>query len=125
MADLQQGPSQRVPSPLFNGGAFGFTAAALVLAPFLAAANIFHSYLPFLFLRVWVIGFCWYGILLARRAGGFRKSWLVMYVIIALPFALVWGLKVDEWALIDLASAVLIGLSAVFLRSEPPPRGAA
>jgi len=125
MPDLQQAPSQRVPSQLFSGGAFGFTAAALVLAPFLAAANVFHSYLPFLLLRVWVIGFCWYGGLLARRAGGFRRSWLLVYVLIALPFALVWGLKVDEWALIDLLSAALIGLSAIFLRTEPSQRGAA
>ena len=51
--------------------------------------------------------------------------YLLVYVLIALPFALVWGLKVDEWALIDLVSATLIGLSAIFLRTELSQRGGA
>jgi hypothetical protein len=125
MADLEQPWLHRVPSQLFSGGAFAVTAVALLLAPFLAAADLFHSYTPFLLLRIWVIGFCWYGGMLARRAGGFRRSWLLIYVAIALPFVLVWGLKVEMWAIIDLVSAVLIGVSAIFLRTYPVPRGAA
>lgn len=112
----------RIPSHLFNGAAFGFTAAALVLAPVLAGLDLAGSYLPYLLLRMWMIGFCIYGAMLARRAGGPRRAWQAVYVVIALPFALVWGLEVEQWAVIDLSAAALIGLSALFLRSEPGVR---
>ena len=112
-------PVSRVPSQHFSGGAFGFTAAALVLAPFMAAGNVFHSYIPFLLLRLWTLGFCWYGMTLARRAGGVRRVWQAVYGLVALPFLFVWGLNVEGWAVIDWASAALIGVSAIFLRTEP------
>ncbi len=109
----------RVRLQAFNGGVFGLTAAALVLAPLLAGANAFHSYTPFLLLRLWIVGFCWYGASLARRAAGLRRSWQGIYVIIALPFLFLWGLKVEEWAIIDFIAAALVGVSAAFLRTEP------
>ncbi len=118
-------PPSRVRSQHFSGGAFGFTAAALVLAPVMAAENVFHSYTPFLLLRLWTLGFCWYGVTLARRAGGVRRTWQVVYGLIALPFLVAWGLAVEQWAVIDWASAALIGVSAFFLRTEPASTGAA
>jgi len=108
----------------FNGGVFGVTAAALVLAPVLASGNLFHSYVPFLVLRLWIVGFCWYGAGLAHRAGGLRRSWQAIYVMIALPFLFLWGLKVEEWAIIDFIAAALVSVSAVFLRTAPGRDGA-
>jgi len=56
---------------------------------------------------------------LARRAGGVRRVWQAVYGLVALPFLFVWGLNVEGWAVIDWASAALIGVSAIFLRTEP------
>lgn len=108
----------RVRSQLFAGGAFGFTIAALIAAPLAAAADVFHSYTPFLLLRVWVVGFCWYGNSLAIRAGGLRRSWQVIYALIGLPYLFVWGLPVEVWMVIDLTTAFLIGVSVFVLRTE-------
>ena len=114
-----------MPSLLFNPGAFAFTAGALLLAPIAAELNVFRSYTPFLLLRFWMIGFCVYGIVLAQRARGLRIAWRVIYSLLAIPFAFVWKIPVEQWALIDVVSATLVGMSAIFLRTEPRRPGAA
>jgi len=70
-------------------------------------------------LRLWMVGFCLYGIVLSNAAGGFRKVWQFAYGIMAIPFILIWGLSVEQWAIIDWIWAGLISLSAFFLRTEP------
>ncbi len=109
----------RVRSEHFAGEVFAFTVGGLILSPLAAAANLFHSYTPFLLLRLWVLGFCWYGITLARRAGGHRRLFRFMYALVVLPFLFIWGLPIDTWALIDWGAALLIALSAPLLRTEP------
>jgi hypothetical protein len=111
--------SDRIRSLLFADGAFVFTFVALVLAPVLAALDLVHSYTPYLLLRLWMIGFSVYAFVLSRRAGGLRRAWQLVYVLIALVFAFVRGIEIEDWAVIDLVCATLVGLSTPFLRTEP------
>jgi len=104
---------------LFYGPPFAVTIVALVLAPVLAAADLAGSYLPYALLRFWMIGFCLYGITLARSAGGLRRLWQVVYGAIAIPFAFIRGLEVEQWAVIDFVAAACVAASALFLRTEP------
>lgn len=104
-----------------KGPAFIWTALILVLAPIVADANILGSYVPFILLRLWLVGFSLYGILLARRAGGFRRGWVAVYALIGATFTLVWGLEVEMWAVLDWLAAGLVLLSTAFLRTEPLP----
>jgi hypothetical protein len=114
--------SKRRPLDGFVPAAFVGTIIALIGAPIAAAADIFHSYLPFAALRLWMAGFAVYGILLANAAGGFRKAWFIPYAGMGLIFLLVKGLEVEQWAVIDFGSAVTIALSTLFLRTEPIPK---
>lgn len=109
---------QRQPSELFNTSAFGGTVVALVLAPIVAELNLAGSYLPFLALRLWVVGFSVYGYILAGRAGGLRRTWRGLYGVMIFVFVFVSGLEVETWALIDWTCAALVGASAFFLRTE-------
>jgi hypothetical protein len=109
----------RTKSELFTGAVFTATVIALVAAPILAAADIAGSYLPWAALRLWMVGFAVYGFILARQAGGLRRLWQGFYAAVGFFFAFVYGLEVEEWALIDLTVALLVGLSALFLRTEP------
>ena len=115
-----QAARNRPPSKHFNPTAFGGTAAALVLAPIVAELNLAGSYLPFIALRLWLVGFSVYGYVLAGQAGGLRRIWRWFYGMMFVIFALIWGLDVEVWAVIDWACAVLIGASALFLRTEMP-----
>jgi DNA-binding NtrC family response regulator len=87
--------------------------------PILATANVVGSYWPWLLLRLWMLGFCFYGGALAKRARGARRIWQGVFAGVAIPFAFVWGIEVEAWLVIDWASACVIALSTIFLRSEP------
>jgi hypothetical protein len=112
----------RRPLDGFVPAVFVGTILALIAAPIAAAADIFHSYLPFAALRLWMAGFGVYGILLANAAGGFRKIWAVPYAGMGLVFLIVKGPEVEQWAVIDFCSAMTIAFSALFLRTEPIPK---
>lgn len=103
----------------FAWEAFAAMAGALVLSPLFAALDVFDSYLPFLILRFCAIGFAFYGSWLAKEAGGFRQIWRVFYLLMGLTFAFAWGLPVEVWALIDVAMAAALAMSALFLRTTP------
>lgn len=113
------GPRPRAPLENFEWGMFGLTIGALGVFPLLAAWDVFHSYTPFLLLRMWMVGFAAHGFLLARSAGGVRRIWQPVYLIIGAVFLFVWGLEVEEWMLIDFGTAVLVAVSAIFLRTAP------
>ena len=93
----------------------------LTFAPLLANADLVQSYLPWLVLRIWMIGFALYATSLARRAGGLRRIWRIPYGAVALVFAFVWGPDVKVWAVIDWFTAGVVAVSALFLRTEPAP----
>jgi hypothetical protein len=112
-------PPPRRRSMLFSAGAFFVTVAALVAIPILADAELLQGYLPFLLLRVWMIGFSIYAYGLADLAGGMRRVWQVPYALTFLIFLFVWGLPSELWHLIDIVAALLVTMSALFLRTEP------
>ena len=109
----------RISSQRYATGPFAFTVGILLIAPIVAALNLAGTYLPFLLLRLWVTGFAVYAHGLARCAGGLRRIWSGVYLIIAFPFVFIWGLDVAQWAMIDVAAAALVALSMLFLRTEP------
>ena len=109
----------RISSQRYATGPFAFTVGILLIAPIVAALNVAGTYLPFLFLRLWVTGFAVYAHGLAGCAGGLRRIWSGVYLIIAFPFVFIWGLDVAQWAMIDVAAAALVALSMLFLRTEP------
>ena len=112
---------QRVRSHNFSGTLFVTTIAALTLLPILASADLIHSYVPYFLLRLWMVGFAVYGVKLSNSAGGWRTVWVVVYSGVGCVFAFVWGLEAEQWWSIDYASALLVALSAAFLRTEPRP----
>jgi hypothetical protein len=93
-------------SALFVKEAFIGTVVVLILAPLLAATDVFNSYIPFLLLRLWVIGFA------------LRRIWTIPYALMGGIFLFVWGLQVEEWALIDLSCAAMVAFSTLFLRTQ-------
>jgi hypothetical protein len=90
----------------------------LVASPFVANADVMRSYTPWLVLRLWMAAFGMYGVVLSRNAGGFRRVWQNFYWLVVITFALVWGLSLQIWAVIDFTIAGLLLASAPFLRSE-------
>jgi hypothetical protein len=89
------------------------------MAPVLASADIVGSYVPFLVLRAWCVGFAIYAIRLASQAGGFRKLWQGPFFLMVVTFSFVWGLETQHWAIIDWACAVAVLVSMPFLRTIP------
>ena len=81
----------RLSSELFSVPPFLMTIGALVVAPFLAAADLAGSYLPFGLLRVWMVGFAVYAFLLAKLAGGSQCLLRFPFILVGLTFAFVWG----------------------------------
>lgn len=94
------------------------TILVLLAAPLLAAADLAGTYLPFLLLRGWLIGFSFYAFHLADAAGGLRRLWRFYYGALGITFAVVWGLRVEQWAVIDVVAAALTLLSVPFLRTK-------
>jgi hypothetical protein len=109
----------RIRSKVFSWEAFAGTVAALLIAPVLADVNILHSYTPFLLLRGWMIGFSCYGIVLSLGAAGFRRHWRLPYGLMAAIFLFVWGIPADGWLVVDWSAAVIVAVSALFLRTWP------
>ena len=90
----------------------------LLLAPIAAAADVFHSYLPFVLLRLWMVGFAAYAFALARRAERSLGLLQLSFLAIGFVFLFVWNLEVEQWAVIDVVAAAVIVLSVWPLRRD-------
>jgi hypothetical protein len=66
-----------------------------------------------------MLGFCWYCIFLARELSGRRRFWQVPFGLLAIPFALFWGLEVEHWAVIDIAGAAVTAAGWLALVRKP------